>query len=127
MCLAYDAGADPTAENITDMKLQAPSVRIYVQQLIGNDCNVKDTVIAVYISLIQQFLNAVGGKNTTNINAFNAEHPFPIIYSTPHTILTPYSPIKYGESLTSIYNSHYNLLFSHLIYTEHEFHKLKKR
>ncbi|KAK2167662.1 hypothetical protein LSH36_25g00006 [Paralvinella palmiformis] len=61
MCLSHDAGADPTIENVRDMKLQAPSIGKYVRQLIGDNSDVEKTIIATYINLIQQLLNAIGG------------------------------------------------------------------
>jgi len=67
MCLSHDAGADPTIENVRDMKLQAPSIGKYVRQLIGDNSDVEKTIIATYINLIQQLLNAIGGKWIANL------------------------------------------------------------
>ena len=61
MCLAHSAGATPNLDTITSMEEQAPLIAAYVRQLISDQPGDKSPVF-VYIDIIKQLLNAIGGE-----------------------------------------------------------------
>ena len=61
MCLAHSAGATPNLDTITSMEEQAPLIAAYVRQLISDKSGDKGPIF-VYIDIIKQLLNAIGGQ-----------------------------------------------------------------
>ena len=61
MCLAHSAGVAPNLDTVSSMEEQAPAIAAYVKQLICDHPGDKGP-IALYIDIIKQLLNAIGGE-----------------------------------------------------------------
>ena len=75
MCLAHSAGLTPYLDTIASMEEQAPSIAAYVRQLIQDQPGEKGP-IAIYIGIIKQLLNAIGGMFTVWTDDFCDEYDY---------------------------------------------------